>query len=498
VKQPECQPEVAVDIAICESGWAQLYSLQTVDILHPLVFRDGCEFFYFAQYTCMALTTTATTVSTTTTTTTSTVTQTTTTTTTTTSTWTGPCLNYFQKPAAPVLATQWNGVHLPQVCFTAPGPHRVFVIGDWGGLVTEHGPKPARHRPKPSLIMGVDDLAQVLVAQQMATRARTRPPDYVLNVGDSFYWGGLTLKCGSPANVVKPTGQLDRNFEAVYRGPGLDGKPWLGVLGNHDYGGYRFDQGWDQLIGYTWGQSGRWVMPAQYWRATVRYPDFVVDYFFLDNNVFDAAEPHADPDHNICSLLHNPEGAGCGAEGPKDVWDCASWFARLWEQQKNWLETGLAGSAATWQILVTHFPPTWGTDFWKDIVHRQGIDLITSGHVHRQVLYTAEDGADKNFLAPTAWLVSGGGGGITSEDLPEHSGLDDQYGFFELTLSKEVIEIVGISHGGQVRTTRQIRPRSRADLRLGHTGVWESLKAEMPAWLRKAADAQGKNSSARF
>merc|ERR1719195_434927 len=236
-------------------------------------------------------------------------------------------------------------------------------------------------------------------------------------------------------------------------------------------------------------------MPAQYWRATVHYPEFAVDYFFLDNNVFDAAEPHADPNHNVCSLLHNPEGASCGAEGPKDVWSCASWFARLWEEQKNWLETGLAGSAANWQILVTHFPPTWGTDFWKDIVHRQGIDLITSGHVHRLVLYTGADSADKNFLTPTAWLVSGGGGGITSEDLPERDGLDDQYGFFELTLSKEAIDILAISHGGQVRSTGQVRPRPRAELHLGHVGAWESLKAKMPTWLRKAAGARGNRSS---
>merc|ERR1712241_1155993 len=97
--------------------------------------------------------------------------------------------------------------------------------------------------------------------------------------------------CGASDIAWIQTNQFQVGFEPVYSGPGLDGKPWLGVLGNHDYGGYRFDQGWDQLIGYTWGNSGRWVMPAQYWRATVHYPEFAVDYFFLDNNVFDAAEP---------------------------------------------------------------------------------------------------------------------------------------------------------------------------------------------------------------
>mmetsp|Transcript_104294 Transcript_104294/g.316644 ORF Transcript_104294/g.316644 Transcript_104294/m.316644 type:complete len:153 (+) Transcript_104294:3-461(+) len=95
-----------------------------------------------------------------------------------------------------------------------------------------------------------------------------------------------------------------------------------------------------------------------------------------------------------------------------------------------------------------------------DVTRKHGIDLFVNGHVHRQQLH--HDGPE-NFLKPTAWIVSGGGGGITSEDVPDLEGMDDQYGFFELVLSKELIEIHGISHGGMLRSTAFVRPRPRAD-----------------------------------
>lgn len=361
-----------------------------------------------------------------------------------------------------MFGSDFNGLRVPDVCFSDRGPHYVYVIGDWGGLLGPDGPQPAPQRTGASFVTGVDDCAQKRVADQMAWRAKHRAPDYFLNVGDNFYWQGLAeMQCGAPSNQIIPSSEFDITYEKMYTGPGIDGKPWLSVLGNHDYGGYIFNRAWDQQIAYSWKPGGRWVMPGQYWRTTVRYTGFEVDYWFVDSNEVEAREPHADPAHNICSLEHigtDDEGAGCGEEGPKDVWDCPSWFTRLWEEQKPWLEDGLEGSTATWQIIVTHFPPVWKRDYWVPLAEKYGIDLIVTGHMHQQELHHMEP---SNFLRPTAWIVSGGGGGITSEGQPDREGYDDQYGFFELTLAKDVIEIQGLSHGGIQRYLAFLRPRPR-------------------------------------
>jgi len=371
------------------------------------------------------------------------------------------CTSRFQPPAAPDYAIDHNGVQLPDVCFEKEGPHYVYIISDWGGMIGPHGPKPATQRPAAQFVGGVDDHPQQRVAHQMKLRAATRSPDYILNGGDNFYWGGLDTLCGQSAKRIVPTGQLEWNFEKVYTGPGLDGKPWLGVLGNHDYGGFRFDKGWDQLISYTWGPGGRWIMPAQYWRQVIRYPGFSVDYFFLDTNVFNAEAPVADPEHNICSSAHNAPGANCGVEGPRNISDCRPWFQRLWHEQQRWFDAGLEQSKSDWQIVVTHYPPTFASNYWAGFAHKHGIDAIITGHIHSQQMHLGDDHG--NFLRPTAWIVSGGGGGITSENVPDQAGWDDQYGFFELTLSRDMIEVQGISHGGKLRMRGFVRQRPRAN-----------------------------------
>eukprot|EP00440_Ansanella_granifera_P036483 gb/GFBE01039584.1/.p1 GENE.gb/GFBE01039584.1/~~gb/GFBE01039584.1/.p1 ORF type:complete len:571 (+),score=105.94 gb/GFBE01039584.1/:1-1713(+) len=384
------------------------------------------------------------------------------------------CSSRFLVPEKmPLHGTQYNGVKLKDTCINDNIHQReekgnvVFIIGDWGGINNGQGPQPADNTKSKgknrALNFAVDRWAQQAVAHQFNMRARWRRPDYVLNVGDNFYWGGVDCWCGKPAWNQCDTSQFRWIYENVYKGPGVDGVQWLSVLGNHDYGGWQFNRGWDQAIAYSWKKhwynTGRWVQPAQFYSATVHYNhNFSVDYFMVDTNVADAKPHWQDPNHNLCGV-HNPWGASCGVEGPHNAYTCWIWFRKLWNKQKAWLEKNLALAAnrSEWQIIVTHFPASYHSWYWKPLAEKYGIDVFVSGHRHEQFLVGPWTGW--NPIKPSTLVISGGGGGVTSERYPNTWGWDDEYGFMDMTIWRDKLKIQAVSHGGKLRRTVWVHKR---------------------------------------
>jgi len=401
----------------------------------------------------------------------------------------------------------YKGGAWPDMSVAGHGEMHIFAIGDWGGmdgsLITtggrsriimyRGGEQPGPHpfprtrwnkahshllcshnafvecfntrgsncNPGCGFVDGVDTQPQLLVAAAFKARAAQKDPKLILNVGDNFYWGGIEEDCGGSMTSISATArhQLDQIFEGVYSGAGLDGKPCLSVLGNHDWGGRVFNNAWDQQIAYTW-VSNRWVMPAPYWSQHVNFPDlgFSVDIFMVDSNAMDAKSPSEDPEHNMCSQLHNPAGASCSsAGGPASVEACPGFFHGLWAEQKPWLERRLSESTADWQIVNTHFPCGHEAGFYRTLHTQYGLDLLVTGHRHDQELQS-----NSPVLGGMTCLVAGGGGGITSEATPgpDHSHWygEAQYGFYDITISKRQIYIESVNYDGQVVKTATVYP----------------------------------------
>jgi len=353
-------------------------------------------------------------------------------------------------------ALDLNGRTWPAACFNGTEDQHFFIIGDWGGILS--GTEPVTFKNRPTIVDPIDVHAQSYVAQKMADVAKDSQPKFVVNVGDNFYPGGISSPgtCNAASRGTDAAGSIVFNniFQKVYKGPGLDGVDWWGVLGNHDYGGYHYNVHWDQNIFYTWEKNSRWLTPALYWSRKVFFRNFTADFFFLDTNRADTdGSPDADPEHNICSRSHNqpPQALGCNGTNITSPDTCWKWFLDLWDEQKRWLERGLQASRAEWQILVSHYPPTFEpcrSEAWVPMLAKYGVDLFISGHTHLQkVVYQTGEFGD------TAYVISGGGGGITSEILPSKDGEDDAYGFMDVVIDHKTITILRYSHGGLGRKT---------------------------------------------
>jgi len=376
-------------------------------------------------------------------------------------------------PAAPPpTAGIYNGIAWPMECVKqTDGEYHFFAIGDWGGVQAGVPADNTRNQGRP-FKDPIDKEAQALVANVMGERAKTSRPSFILNVGDNFYWGGIPKLCGTskPADACSdPT--FESTFEGIYKGDGLDGVPWFSVLGNHDYGGTGYQQGWDLQIYRTFCPNSRWRMPGLWWSQKVQFKDFSIDVFMLDSNVNDAVST---PGHSICE---DKQGVAPGCNVPNatmaDANGCKSAMTQWWNDAVIWLKKGLKKSTAEWQIAVTHFPPTYRPDDWIAIAHSSGLDLVVNGHVHDQELHLVSDDRNPaplkgNFKAH--YIITGGGGGITSEHVPTDGGADNAYGFVDFTVSRTEMKIDMLSHGGEnhnliIMRTETIKPRDKTKFR---------------------------------
>jgi hypothetical protein len=312
-----------------------------------------------------------------------------------------------------------------------------------------------------------------MVADAMKERQKTARARFVVNVGDSFYWGGFedTFCGGDPTktfDLEKASNhgggaQWKHVFEDMYDLPHPDEPqyqiPWLGCMGNHDYGGMHHQSGWDHQVFYTYKDEGkgRWRMPGQYWKQEVDYKTFSLDMYFIDGNFIDASGAGQRRGHNICyaEKKRTCDGfnhAGYGEpnifwqdhnkrkypKGSMTITNCRTWFHDMWAEQMVWLKEHFASSRAHWIVLVNHYPNAFDEPRLKPELFNYGVDIVAAGHTHWQT--------QKHIGGGPLNIISGGGGGIAAEFNP--SATNNAYGFVHIKLTKDELTSSIINQDG--------------------------------------------------
>ena len=208
-----------------------------------------------------------------------------------------------------------------------------LAVGDWGRDGASH---------------------QRDVAGQMGLAAHRAGCRFIVSTGDNFYENGVQ-------SARDP--QWESSFERIYTAPSLQ-LPWYAVLGNHDYRGVPQAQ-----IDYAIG-SGRWRMPARYYRVAGSELGLAdADLFFLDTSPL------------VHKYRDSVEGAIAMNVATQDV-----------EAQLAWLDQELARSQAPWKIVFGHHTIYSGGSAHGNTVElvaqvmplleRHGVQVYINGHEH--------------------------------------------------------------------------------------------------------------------
>jgi acid phosphatase len=245
------------------------------------------------------------------------------------------------------------------------------------------------------------------VAKAMDRKAIKDPVEFVILLGDNFYWWGVE-------SVDDP--QWDTKFEKMYSYPSLQ-VPFYASLGNHDHYGNQFAQ-----VRYT-GKSSRWKMPAAYYTFSVMLDDSLqVQFFALDTTPIVSQK--------------------------KDSIN-----------QLQWLNEQLRTSKADWKIVYGHHPVYssghYGIDkhlvkVLEPVFRKYKVNLYMSGHDHD--LELIKSGPE------TFYLISGTGSETRSVNAGKNSIFaSSSLGFAWISILKDELTIEFISVNGSIEYEYRIK-----------------------------------------
>ncbi|XP_061087366.1 tartrate-resistant acid phosphatase type 5a [Conger conger] len=180
---------------------------------------------------------------------------------------------------------------------------RFLAVGDWGGL------------PFPPYITPIEKAT----AREMGKVAQQLGADFVLALGDNFYYKGVD-------SVHDP--RFQDTFENIFTADSLN-IPWYVVAGNHDHAGNVKAQ-----IEYS-KLSERWHFPNYYYELNVRIPrsDSILTILMVDTVL-------------LCGNSDDFEDQK--PRGPADSVEA--------NRQLQWIQKRLERSKADFLLVAGHYP----------------------------------------------------------------------------------------------------------------------------------------------